>query len=115
MRGTAGWDEAMLRARNQAEGYAKALPASEGWQPLLIVVDVGYSIEIFADFSETGKAYVPFPDWLRHRIARHAPAQCEIRSSLPASWREPPAADRTRDAVDKAPSRRPRWCNSDSQ
>ena len=51
----------MLRARNQAEQYAKALPVSDGWPPFLVVVDVGYSIELFADFSGTGKAYVPFP------------------------------------------------------
>ena len=48
-------------ARGQAERYAKALPASEGWPPFLIVVDVGHSIELFADFSLTGKAYLPFP------------------------------------------------------
>jgi hypothetical protein len=42
----------MLAARTQAERYAKALPASEGWPPF----DVGYSIELFADFSLTGKA-----------------------------------------------------------
>jgi hypothetical protein len=41
IRGTAGWDQAMLRARNQAEQYAKALPAADGWPPFLIVVDVG--------------------------------------------------------------------------
>ena len=58
----------MLRARNQAEQYAKALPAAEGWPPFLVTVDVGYSIELFADFSGTGKAYVPFPDSLTHRI-----------------------------------------------
>jgi hypothetical protein len=68
IRGTSGWDQAMLRARNQAEQYAKALPAAEGWPPFLVVVDVGYSIELFADFSGTGKAYVPFPDSLNHRI-----------------------------------------------
>jgi hypothetical protein len=60
IRGTAGWDQAMLRARNQAEQYAKALPASEGWPPFLVIVDVGFSIELFADFSGTGKAYVRF-------------------------------------------------------
>jgi hypothetical protein len=30
----------------QAEQYARALPASEGRPPLLIVVDVGHSIEL---------------------------------------------------------------------
>ncbi len=33
IRGTHGWDEAMLAARGQAERYAKALPVSEGWPP----------------------------------------------------------------------------------
>lgn len=46
IRGTHGWDEAMLAARGQAEQYAKALPASEGWPPFLITVDVGHSIEL---------------------------------------------------------------------
>ena len=57
VRGTHGWDEAMLAARGQAERYAKALPVSEGWPPFLVVVDVGHSIELYADFSRTGKAY----------------------------------------------------------
>ena len=44
IRGSSGWDEAMMRARNQAEQYAKALPGEEGWPPFLIIVDVGYSL-----------------------------------------------------------------------
>ncbi len=67
-RGTAGWDQAMLRARQQAEDYAKALPVEDGWPPFLIVTDVGYSFEMYADFSGIGKAYVPFPDSLNHRV-----------------------------------------------
>jgi restriction-modification enzyme MmeI-like protein len=31
VRGTKGWDDAMAKARGQAEAYAKALPAGEGW------------------------------------------------------------------------------------
>ena len=49
MRDTPGWDEAMLAARYQAEQYAKATP--DGWPPFLVIVDVGYSIELYADFS----------------------------------------------------------------
>lgn len=33
LRGTNAWDEAMQRARAQAEQYAKALPISDGWPP----------------------------------------------------------------------------------
>ena len=67
-RGTGAWDDAMLRARGQAELYAKAVPAEDGWPPLLIVVDVGHSIELFADFSGTGKHYAHFPDSRAFRI-----------------------------------------------
>ena len=93
VRGTSGWDEAMLRARNQAEQYAKALPASDGWPPFLIVVDVGYSIELFADFSGTGKAYVPFPDSLTHRILLEQLETQLIRDRLSAIWLDPLSLD----------------------
>ena len=49
----------MRRAYYQAEDYAKALPE---WPPFLVTVDVGHSIELYVDFSLTGKAYLPFPD-----------------------------------------------------
>ncbi|MCB1941775.1 MAG: class I SAM-dependent DNA methyltransferase, partial [Candidatus Accumulibacter sp.] len=43
-----GFDDALQRARGQAEGYARALPADEGRPPFLIVVDVGHVIELYA-------------------------------------------------------------------
>ena len=67
-RGTAAWDEAMLKARGQAEQYARALPASEGRPPFLVVVDVGHSIELYSEFTRTGGNYVPFPDPRSHRF-----------------------------------------------
>jgi hypothetical protein len=42
-----GWDVLMMRARQQAEDYAKALPVTEGWPPFLIVCDVGHCLEIY--------------------------------------------------------------------
>ena len=50
----------MLNARRQAEDYAKALPASEGWPPFLIVCDVGHCFEIYADFTGQGKTTLNF-------------------------------------------------------
>jgi hypothetical protein len=44
--GSGRWDSAMLRARGQAEAYARALPAGEGRPPFLVVTDVGRSIEL---------------------------------------------------------------------
>jgi hypothetical protein len=62
------FDAALLRARGQAENYARALPAEEGRPPFLIVVDVGNVIELYAEFSQSGATYVPFPDPRSHRI-----------------------------------------------
>jgi hypothetical protein len=97
VRGTRGWDAAMLAARGQAERYAKALPALEGWPPFLIVVDVGHSIELFADFSLTGKAYLPFPGPRNFRILLEELEIPEIRERLRAVWLDPPSLDPSRE------------------
>lgn len=55
------YGRAMLEARVQAERYIRYLPASEPTPPFLIVVDVGHSFELFADFSQKGRAYLPLP------------------------------------------------------
>jgi hypothetical protein len=65
---TKGFDEALLRARSQAEQYARALPASEGWPPFLIVLDVGNRIELYAEFSRSGATDTPLPDPSHHRL-----------------------------------------------
>jgi len=99
VRGTHGWDEAMLAARGQAERYAKALPVSEGWPPFLVVVDVGHSIELYADFSLTGKAYLPFPDPRTFRILHEKLEQAEIRERLRAVWLDPLSLDPSRETA----------------
>lgn len=43
---TRGFDDGLLRARSQGEGYARALPAAEGRPPFVLVVDVGNLIEV---------------------------------------------------------------------
>lgn len=96
VRGTQGWDDAMLAARGQAELYAKALPVTEGWPPLLIVVDVGHCIELYADFSRTGKTYVAFPDALTHRILLRNLEDTEVRERLRLAWTDPLALDPSR-------------------
>jgi hypothetical protein len=68
-RGTAGWDRAMQAARKQAKGYAEAIPNE--WPPFLVVVDVGYCFDLYADFTGSGKNYVPFPDPRSFFIPRH--------------------------------------------
>jgi hypothetical protein len=96
VRGSASWDEAMQRARNQAERYARALPASEGRPPFLVVVDVGYSIELYAEFTCTGGSYVPFPDPRSHRLTLDKLKDEAVRHTLRLIWTDPFALDPTR-------------------
>ncbi len=98
-RGAAGWQQAMTRARNQAERYAKALPVSAGWPPFLVVVDVGHCFDLYADFSQSGKAYVPFPDPQNYRIRLDDLADPAVREKLRALWLEPLTLDPSRRAA----------------
>ena len=92
-RGTSGWDRAMQAAKNQAERYAKALPLDEGWPPFLVVVDVGHSLELFSEFSRSGKTYLPFPDPRSHRLALADLKRPEVRERLRLVWTDPDLLD----------------------
>ena len=105
------WDDAMVRARGQAEAYARALP--DEYPPFLVTVDVGHVIELFADFSRTGKNYTHFPDATRFRIRlddlrdpairdRLAPRLVRPRRPRPRPHRRP------RHPRDRRPPRRAR-------
>lgn len=87
--GTQVFDDAMLRARAQAEGYARALPAAESRPPFVVLVDVGNVIELYAEFSRSGATYVPFPDARSHRIPLEALALEATRARLTALWTDP--------------------------
>jgi hypothetical protein len=86
---TKGFDDGLLRARSQAEGYARALPASEGRPPFVLVVDVGTVIEVYAEFSQSGATYTPFPDPRSHRIRLEDLAKYEVRERLRQIWLDP--------------------------
>ena len=96
VRGTAGWDEAMLAARGQAELYARAMPAAEPMPPFLVVVDVGHSIELFADFTRAGRTYVPFPDARSHRLKLRDLTSEAVRDRLRLLWNSPLELDPAR-------------------
>ena len=93
---TKGFDDALLRARAQAESYARALPASEGRPPFLVVVDVGHVIELYAEFSRSGATYTPFPDPRSHRITLADLHDAAIRERLRTLWLDPLALDPAR-------------------
>ncbi|TWB14175.1 type II restriction/modification system DNA methylase subunit YeeA [Nitrospirillum amazonense] len=95
-RGTHRWDDAMIKARGQAESYARALPSIEGYPPFLVVVDVGHSIELFADFTLTGKHYTQFPDASSYRVRMDDLARPDIQARLRAVWQNPSSLDPTK-------------------
>ncbi|MBB5535046.1 class I SAM-dependent DNA methyltransferase [Rhizobium giardinii] len=92
-RGTAKWDDTMLKARNQADGYARAVSKDDGWPPFLLVVDVGHVIELYADFSRAGQGYTQFPDGNRYRIRLEDLGNEETRALLRTIWTDPKSLD----------------------
>ena len=92
-RGTPAWAKAMVQAKGQAERYAKALPVDHGWPPFLLVADIGYCIEVYADFTGTGKAYAQFPDRSRYRIMLDDLSDEPVRERLAAIWTDPASLD----------------------
>jgi SAM-dependent methyltransferase len=87
------WDVLMLNARRQAEDYAKALEASEGWPPFLIVCDVGHCFEVYADFTGQGKNYQQFPDRNGFRIYLEELRDGKVVKRLHAIWTDPRSLD----------------------
>ena len=85
----------MVQAKGQAERYAKALPTDHGWPPILMVADIGYCIEVYADFTGSGKAYAQFPDRASFRIMLDDLRDPEVRERLRAIWEEPQSLDPT--------------------
>ncbi len=93
------FDSAMLTARSQAEGYARALPAADiahGRPPFLIVADVGHVLEIYADFTRSGATYTPFPDPRHHRIRLSDLHDAALRQRLSSIWLDPLSLDPSR-------------------
>lgn len=93
---TKGFDDALLRARSQAEGYARALPAAEGRPPFVVAVDVGHVIELYAEFTRSGATYTPFPDARSHRIRLDDLHDAALRERLRLLWQDPMALDPAR-------------------
>jgi len=99
-RGARRWDSIMRGAREQAEGYARALPVEHGYPPFLLVVDVGSAIEVFADFSGQGKNYAHFPDTQRYRIDLDDLHDPKVRERLRAIWTDPQSLDPARQSAE---------------
>jgi len=95
-RGTSAWDRLMDRAFHQAEDYVRRLPASEGRPPFIIVIDVGFSFDIYAEFSRTGGLYAPYPAPGKHRFSLADLAKPEVAAMFKDIWENPLSLDPSR-------------------
>lgn len=78
-------------ARAQAEAYARNLPEHEPWSPLLMVINVGRFIALYAQFDDKSRAYEMFPDRHSYRISIADLADPAIRDRLRLAWENPQA------------------------
>ncbi len=58
--------------------------------------DVGYCLDLYADFSGQGRLYTPFPDARRFRIPLAALEREDVRETLRLVWADPASLDPTR-------------------
>ena len=93
---TKSFDDGLVRARAQGEGYARALPGTEGRPPFVLVVDVGNVIEVYSEFSRTGGTYTPYPDSRSHRLLLTDLDQPELLERLRLIWTDPDKLDPAR-------------------
>jgi hypothetical protein len=94
-----GWDVMMQNARKQAEGYVFLLEADQPAPPFIIACDVGHCLELYADFSGTGRAYTQFPDRNRFRIFLEDLRDAKIRELLAKIWTNAAVLDPAKNAI----------------
>ncbi len=94
-----GWDVMMQNARKQGENYVFLLEASQPAPPFLVVCDVGHCLELYADFTGTGRAYGQFPDRKGFRIYLEDLRDDAVRERLKRVWTDPQSLDPTKHAA----------------
>lgn len=99
-RGSSAFDKALERAYHQGRDYITSLPASHGRPPFLMVCDVGYSIDLYAEFTCTGGRYERFPDPAHHRILLSDLRRPEIRERLRLVFTDPLSLDPSKRAAE---------------
>ncbi len=99
VRGTAKWGQMMEAARQQALGYVRALPGTEPRPPFVVVVDVGYCLDLYSNFAGVGDNYVPFPDSQRYRLRLGDLAEEGVRARLRQLFTDPQQLDPSRRAA----------------
>ncbi len=101
-RGSVAWERVIKTAKEKAARYARNLDTpngnglhSEPIPPLVIVCDVGYCFDIYANFGHPQR-YSPFPDQRGYRIYISDLQRPEIRARLRLAFTDPSALDPSR-------------------
>ena len=79
----------LVKAKSQAESYARNLPESEPRPPILMVVNVGRFIALYAQFKDNDRAYEMYPDRASYKISIADLARDDIRERLKQVWLDP--------------------------
>ncbi len=96
---TRNFDILMRKAFNQAVDYVHLLPTDHAAPPFLIVADVGHCLEIYADFSGTGRGYAYFPDRKGYRVYLNELRDPKVQARLAAIWSNPSSLDPARESA----------------
>ncbi len=99
LRGKPRWEQMMQAARQQALGYVRALPEGEPRPLFVLVADVGYCLDLYANFSGVGEAFVPFPDQNSYRLPLAKLADEGTRAMLKLLFENPRELDPSRRAA----------------
>ena len=89
----------MQTARQQALNYVRALPADEPRPLFILVIDVGYCIDIYSNFVGVGDSFIPFPDQSGFRLLLPALAEESNRELLRQIFLDPQQLDPSRRAA----------------
>lgn len=97
-RGTKQWVRAMRRAFGQARDYVADLPSDHAAPPFLVIVDVGHVIELYANFSGSGRHYRQFRGPQRFQIGLEELRDPAVLDLLKAVWTDPFSLDPSQNA-----------------
>lgn len=86
----------LIKAKAQAENYARNLPAAAPRPVFLLVANVGRFIALYAQFRDNDRSYEYFPDRVSYRIAIPDLADEAVRERLRLVFTDPAALDPAR-------------------
>jgi len=92
-RGTGSLGRCHVKGPRPGRALRPLPPGGHTTPPFLLVVDIGHTIELYADFTQAGKAYLAYPDPRTFRIRLTDLADESVRDRLRRVWLDPHSLD----------------------